>query len=733
MYSTIASNNDFIHKIPFHSTENCTDEFVCYMSLYTHLTVEHAAQKYTCPHCFTTMTCSRTELIEHFNGHPYGFEEYECLFCESGFKDVDKIRKHISRMHPANFLFIGSRITQTPQFETDEPQIVYIGNTCDISSYTFAKCNDVSALVRMDPNELNPSKQNEFYLMNQSLRIKEPLVGPIPSISFTDTMKFYVEETVTLDQYKKPKRSQKPTIQKTLIASPGQVSEPVELHPLDASSSLPSTSRIEQQSNVNPIVKLQTSTRYKCITYQSATDLTTIYGKYKSRSCADCLKFMKLDDHTGLTSYLEHLIVQHPCKSIKDAEQLNDVKKIIQHRITSHKDEPIVYLQIEQSPHYTYKVVQCKFKCQISTCCTRFDTRQQLETHTFNKHKERFIQARIVQEITVIESHLKHEINFKEENIDLSYCTLFTCSEHEDIEILGSKTNALCHHNQFHNRSETNIFKTSIFQSVQECETIKAIKIENDQDHRIYVFKCCYCRQLFGSRECVESHNCSINEHDIRFTISKLVAHPTKQKMIATFEDMQKYNELQNPQILLTPLNICSKKCCGLCSYKYTNTNDLEIHYRRFHSKGEVLNFDLLKSFHLETVELGECFFQAGCCTNIERKTIGQIVCHVMACGKRRFICNECSPIESFDIFMEFVTHLMKHSIGDIYGKIHDIKILLALFSDMAIRFPIGLVVTFDAVSDLEFGYKVQSTLLKELNQATEKERKWMKILFDEK
>lgn len=718
------TDNCFI--ISFHFTENCIDEFVCYISLFTHLVVEHAAKKYTCPHCFTTMECTKTELIEHFKQHPYGLEEYQCLYCSSGFNDVDGIRKHMSQKHSSNFLYIGSRISQKSrnsqnrtQFETDEPQIVYIGNTCDISSYTFAKCNDISALVRMDPNELDPSKQNEFYITNQSLRIKEPLREPIPAILYRDTQEFIDEETSTLDQYEQPKKSPKKTIQRISNASPNQPSESISFDPL------PSTSKIEQQLNISPIVK-QTSTEYKCITHQSATDLTTIYGNYKSRTCEYCMKFMKLDDR--LSSYLEHLIVEHACKSITNMKQVNDVKEIIQHRIICHKDEQIVFLQIEQSPHTVYKVVKCKFECEISKCCTRFDTRQKLEAHTFQEHEDKFIQAKIVQEITVVESNETREINVKEENVDLSYCTLFTCSEHDEIQILGSKSNALSHYNEYHNITEATIFKASIFQSVQESRTIRHFKQENDQDHRMYVFKCHHCRKLLGAKEHVGNHNC-LNQNDIRFSISKLVAHPTK-KMIMTFEDMQKYNQVQNPQQLLTSLNVISKRCCGLCTYKYENLKDLEQHYRRKHSKGEILSQDLLNSLYIEPVEVGECQYQAGCCSNIQRKTIKQIVRHTMACGKRRFICQTC-PNKSFDTFMQFVTHLMIHynSIDHICGKIYDCKSLLALFSDMIIIFPYGLAVTWDAVSTLEFGSMILNSLLTDLNEFTKTERNWLRIM----
>lgn len=710
---------------------DCTEEFISFNGLYSHVILVHpddTPTKYTCPYCHTKMKCKTSELKEHFAIHTdLHLEEFQCLYCENGFKDIDTISKHMSKQHPANFLFIGARnkVHSILLDDDEEVQIVYIGDSCDFSQYTFVKCPNQSLLESMDPNELNPNKLIAHLNSIQTQTITEPFTESISPILFSNESTFQ-KKCINLEQYNEfvarkhkvnriPAFGSNSTTQSTPSSSPStSISAPTKRIITNHQSNLPSTS--SNPLNIFPSTsKLQHQPRfdgtikYLCISVKAAKDLCTIYGRYKSRACAECFTFMKIDDQSGLKWYLTHLTDQHQC-AIRN--EFDDLQEMYNHRIKYHGKDPIVYLQTEKSTYTVHKIVQCKFECQI--CESKFDTHHQLADHTSKTHNDHFLEAQIEQHSTVIESNDLHQ-PIKSESITVEYffCIAFKCLK--DDRIFLTKSEILDHHNQYHHGTYFEAkMRKFIINLKNDKSKIKNYEHENKRFLRLYVFKCEKCCKLYDSIDSVNNHGC-----EPEFTISKLVACYERQQstnkpilVVRTFIDMQTLYE-NDHSLHFAPVDIISSQKCGLCNYQFENIIDLKNHYQRLHLHGDSLDDDVLDAFFNhsitnERLSLGQCRYGSKCCdltTHILDKTIDRIIAHLNKC-KRRFKCRYCPTNDSIDNFLAYKTHLQQHTEirrNDI-SSISDIKKLLELMSNiLIIRFPNGLNSNMAGVSNTYF------------------------------
>lgn len=710
-------------------SDKCTLEFGCFNMLHSHLIVDHGTSKYTCPYCYTRMDYShsamKTHLLQlHSDKH---FEEFQCMYCAEGFHNVDDIREHMSQYHPSHFLFIGARRGITFSEETDDSvvQFVYIGESRDYSQYTFFTCADLNALNKMDAKELDPTILFKNYLSNiQSQQIKMVHSGRIEPISFLLTSEFAETNTIRYEKYlRQPALASLSS--NRCIARPNvdqNSMPPVQPGPSRAIVSTPTVEQIVKRrpgpkSKTRPNLNAEpvTSVQFKCIKAEMANELSGIHGLgYRSRTCKYCPThtFIKIDTDTGSQPFLDHLINIHPCEK---AREFATAKQVIEHRIAHHSKEPIVYIQIEQSEYLVYKVVRCKFQCQI--CNARFDTNKALEKHTFDTHGDQLSTATVKSVSTVIESNdAQQPINSTKQLADFTYCNLFKCAEHE---FLGNKTEAICHHNEKHHRKN---FETRLQRFLSTSNEFPVQ--ESGPFDRMHLFECQYCFKLFESMDSVVDHSCENREP--RFKIEKLFACP-EDSMITTFTGIKSHYAQEHPNKACTPANAFYPKSCGLCTYEYTRIDDLKDHYRRQHPNGEILTNELLDSMDIRNTNVGECKFVANCC-QLELKSIDQIVYHVSICS-RLFTCNHTNCMgRTFENLIGFVIHCRSHkeSREEIIEKLHNPKKYLAMLSNMLIIFPNGLVVTMEGISDTDFDRKLKQDLISIFPEIWKTQRLWI-------
>lgn len=389
----------------------CTEDFACWNSFYLHICKHHGIG-YKCPHCLQIVDTSKSDNIKnHLARHPQHYklhemDEFQCIYCnnteQARFDHIDKIKKHMSQMHPSNFLFVGARESVEPENDNtkNDIQIVYAGDMYakNYQNYKLFKCANPDVLNSMNPAELNAEKQLEelrYYMNDKRIETME-FIGPIP-IKFSERENF---SCVTYDKYKQFRNQYDRAQQNMTVSQPEETMQ-----------------TIQTQSHNNRAVKQcpESIITYKSISEKMANDLESKRkSSYENQQCQ-------------LGPYLEHLM------TFNDANPETILEK--------HRKDAIIYLQKEKYDSFVvYKLVRCEFECPYCDEYTVFATRVELLEHRTQHHKANYLHSRIVQEFIVIESNdpeLPTETRITETD-NFSFIQLFGC-KHESNRPLGSK------------------------------------------------------------------------------------------------------------------------------------------------------------------------------------------------------------------------------------------------------------------------------------------------------
>lgn len=797
---------------------------------------------FVCPYCFKQLECDIEAIQEHLAWPHYNhhFEEFQCLHCEMGYSDVGEIRQHMCQSHPSKLLFVGARWNFKPsEYDSDEIQIVYVGDSKDHSKYELYTCSNFDALNSMDPRELSPSKQFEKLIQIQNKKIRTKYHGRLPSISDTVTKELAERMFITFDEYQRRKSPQsfaislnqslgtsssahlkisenyQETSQSNATAAHDAITPLVQnsyrsdhfedpnskcssVHKVSMISAAPSTSKIpatmpiqsskdervddfttdsdrnsthqnqktgrshentkfqatitsrmvtspmhysdQNSSDTNqssefmepensecsihsevsmnrtapsasePLHNDTTaapvpasaspilSTQYICITNQMYNDLSAIEHETvrKSRPCCMplCSESQTTENESGLQAYVEHLIYKHPCPF---DEEITSLKEMLDHRLKSHGYEPLICLQIEEyESSREYKIVRyrnqecagCKREPDVKDCTHDYDQSKVIVTdwkkspYSMNSLREKF------------ETQL-----------------VFMCDRHYPSLELGTKEEAVKHHNEEHN-GET--FRTSVHR-------FEHPHFGNDDayeipEHRAHLFECFYCKLVFASLLSHDEHICEtkltkygphLGPH---FTTHKLVSCH-KDQTIQTFQQMKDHYFFNHSNEVCTPIDIFNPNCCGLCDYLYTSVDDLKIHYLRSHKNGEIVTSQFLVSMEPHEFSLEECHFAPVCCPEFKTKGIAETIQRIC---QRHFTCNKCITMKFEKRIISLINHQVhveKKTDKEVLEWLHKFKLASTLFSKMQITLPNGFTAALGSITDQNMVAEVQQKL----------------------
>lgn len=272
------------------------------------------SSEYTCAYCKTTMECSESSVQDHLKR--YGYTEFQCINCKTGFNDVDEIRSHMAKNHPSKFLFVATRYSKH--------QLIYVGNSCfDTNQFTLFKCSNPEFLNCMDPKMTSYDQHKYQQELCDKNQINERYTGSIPPISFQNTTDDFFTKYEDYVKFR---------------------SQPI--------------------ACINP---QQSEKLYKCITNHAADKIGEVLQDFaETHISCECNEKINISDETGITPYLEHLN-KHACCVVTNA------KEILEHRLMRHAKEEITYLQSEN----TFEMlVRCTLECNI--CKEEFKTKVML-------------------------------------------------------------------------------------------------------------------------------------------------------------------------------------------------------------------------------------------------------------------------------------------------------------------------------------------------------------------
>lgn len=105
------------------------------------------------------MDLDESIIVDHLSKSHPGFEEFQCLKCKYGVDNVNTIREHMSAAHPSNYLFVGARWVCESNENTNEIQLIYVGDAQDARPFKLMECSQPDALNGMDPEILSIEEQ----------------------------------------------------------------------------------------------------------------------------------------------------------------------------------------------------------------------------------------------------------------------------------------------------------------------------------------------------------------------------------------------------------------------------------------------------------------------------------------------------------------------------------------------------------------------------------------------
>lgn len=444
---------------------------------------------------------------------------------------------------------------------------------------------------------------------------------------------------------------------------------------------IPSTSKLSHDEIVAPMPKIS-SVQYICITDKMYNDLYKINNKeiaHESRLCcmASCLAFQRIENEKGLHAYIEHLIRNHSC--IFD-EQMSSVKEMLAHRLECHKQQPFVCLQIVEyeDKMLVYKIERHRI-CE--ECADSYVNDYGNETD-FNKCTHHHAKSSVDSKELVTLNDTRHIINLKKELVSE---LVFMCDRHDLPLELGTKGEAVQHHNQEHSNEA---FQTRL-QRVERYHNVKREEqIDNPAAHRAYLFECFHCQTLFESFFKYQQHFCMPDgDFDSKFMAHRLVSCHIDE-VVQTFTQMKyQHYAIEHPEEECTPVDIFNASCCGLCDYSYTSINDLIVHYRHEHAKGEILTSDFLVSLGLwEKFDIDDCYFAPRCCPQFKTKGFEETVKRMC---RRHFTCDQCTTMNFNTRIINLINYqLVKKTPEEIIDWLLSFKHFSTLFTDMQIILP---------------------------------------------
>lgn len=435
----------------------------------------------------------------------------------------------------------------------------------------------------------------------------------------------------------------------------------------------------------------------------------------------------------GIESYIGG---SHDIDSMEQCNAINNIADMLLHRCQEHSAHRTIFLQIEERAQFrVLKIVRCEWRCR--NCNARFNTPSKLNHHFVLQHPNHWLAAKILIISNVIKSNdPKQSIQVESEHIVYFLHSAFVCNRTGCKREIGTRTQAIEHHNQHHydygdnvNRFEFTCREKIVKDSAPE---IASYQHEINEPHPMHLFDCLHCKKLFGSPAFAIQHHFSKHcryQKDVmepRFRMKKLLRCPVDD-VIRTYDGMKSHYADKHPGKQCTPVNIfMPKNVCGLCDYNYKNSYDLDFHYGEKHACGsDSYGNKLLKTLKLHKFTVNECKYATGCCGNEEKNQLNQIVAHLMEC-ERRFVCKQC-PDRKFPSRSSFVSHYEEHDANannvKIVDELQNFKIFNPLFNTMQIIMPNGLVLLKADISGTTFVKDIHSEIGQNIRKLWDKEK----------
>lgn len=391
---------------------------------------------------------------------------------------------------------------------------------------------------------------------------------------------------------------------------------------------------------------------------------------------------------------------------------ISDTISMLTHRCRVHCEQPIVFLQIEQrSQSFVHKFVRCEFQCQL--CDAQFVTRTTFVKHFYKTHPDCWIAAKILVNTQIIQSNdPKQPIESKTESLDYFYRSNLTCNQSDCKIIVGTRSQVFRHYNEHHDGiDKINEFEVQLGERITKNNPLEIAPYMHEltESHQMYLFACQHCRNFFESFAKIQQHFADVRrtenvEHNLRFTARKLMrCH--EDRSIRTFGGLKIHYDNKHPGKRCTPVSVQPLKCCGLCCFNYdNNVNALNSHYEKKHANGgETYTDAFLTSINLDQIDINQCKYLSGCCSNIEEQNqLHQMVDHTLKC-ERRFSCTQY-PNQTFSNIVSCLLYCMEQDpntdCSKIINDLQCLKTFLSLISSMQIISPNGFIMTMQEIAD---------------------------------
>lgn len=655
----------------FHLSQlgGCSDEYACYNSLYAHLVDKHPGT-YVCPYCLQTMGLDETMITEHLSKSHLDFEEFQCLKCPYGFDSVNAIREHMSVTHPSNYLFVGARRTSESNKNTDEIQMIYVGNAQDTTPFKLMKCAQMEALNGMDPKVLVVNQQCETL---QKLHVPKTLAQKIPGISIRPgdkiVMNFIKYETYAKLNARQDKKCEPSTIAykcitDNLVTDVSAIAEhidrmneidPKQCEAVEITGNLPTMLVHRFKNHVErPMVFLQ-------IEQQLPVHVQKIIRcTFQCQLCTE-----ELATRTDLS---RHFLNNHPNKWFAARICVKS------HVIESNDPQQPIEMRNESHDYFFCTLL----KCAQPACGAVIGTRSQAIEHYNVYHDD-------------IGSKID---GFK---VDLRE------------KIIANKPDEIDPYVQEINKSH----QMCLFEC-QHCrksfDSLDAIK------------------QHFAALR-IES-----SELELRFVVKRLFRCLQDNVIRTPAGMKQCESKHQDKKSILPVNMLWPKKMCGLCDYNYVKNDDLVAHHKQKHTETNTYCDGLLDSLELQKIDRNLCKFATGCCASDECNLLCQIFDHMLRCQRRFVCaqCSDRKFFNAVSFVTHFIEdHDQNDGLTNIRDDLHNFKNLLSLLSNMQVIFPNGLVVELKEIRDTAFGIELQEEIGNLTEQLWERERSDLKYLMD--
>lgn len=611
---------------------------------------------YECPECSQTMGLDEPMIVDHFSKQHAGFEEFQCLKCESGFQTVQAIQEHMAIMHASNYLFVGARRTSKPSEEPDdEIQVLYVGDLQNHLPYTLFK-SPPELLSKMDPKKMTIQNQwQELQMLRMDRPMAKPMAhkGPVPRIVSSNKITLeFIRYSRYSDEIRQDKKcipllvTYKCITDALMQQFPSIVQHIVHERDIGATvckatefnGSMPSILRHRCRTHApNAVVFLQIEQKLPIVVKK------IVRCAFQCQLCA-----AKLENRTSL---FRHFFGTHSDRWVA-------AKMSVSSLVVESNDPQQPAGSSNESIDYFFVT---NLKCAKNDCNSPSGTRSQVIAHYNAEHAG---DGSMIDGFHVL---LGEQI---------------VANKPQEIE-------AFVH--EMKNAHQMYLFEC------QHCsklfESFAAIKAHFAE---------------------IRAHDYRI---ELRFIVKPLYrCHGDP--AIFTFAGMMQYASEHPEKGTIAPVNMhIQRTYCGLCSFNYGKKGNLAQHFAQKHAGigggGVACKDAFLKSLEVYEIQLLQCKYVAGCCDKIERNLLMQIIDHVLSCPLR-FVCKRCPDVKCVSI-AAYVAHCSEHDsnvdTAKIVNDLHDFKAFKTLLADMQIVFPNGLVMLMHELRDTIFGSELQAAI----------------------